>query len=349
VIAYQVTQFWHSEVQPVWARRFKAKGPYAIRSGPLHNRGWQTAISPLVVVQRDEYPGPFLTVCAGDHEDLLALSQDSGEELWRISRLWEYEPGYFPSEYVPYVTRFGVWWGIQEIADGGSDRPIRELSDEDWAAVRKFLNYRRRFRREVDARIVSGPVVVPGDGIFMGVERRRRSIDDLGEHPAEGIVYQIDPETGEPEAWARLPSQLSDKIAPVADDAGSVWFCRDGAAGRLLARSDLHLPVDWFHSHPANTRPVGEFIGIPYDSYEDLFVRVGFPGYARANDQTVEFINTASGQGISARLVADLNLPEYARTVNLEASTVTIVIDDEDGVVGFRFDLSSILERLKPD
>jgi hypothetical protein len=364
VIGYQVTQFWHGEEQPVWAARFKAVGPFAIRSGPLYNRGWQTAISPLIAVERDKYPAPLLIICAGNHEDLVALSRESGEELWRISRLWEYEPGYYPSEYDPYVTRFGVTRWVERIAEDKSERSIGELSDEDWSAVQKYLNRRSRFRREVESRMVAGPVFVPDKGIFVGVERRQRSIGG-GEHPAEGIVYQIDPESGEPEAWVRLPSQLSDEIAPIADDAGSVWFCRDGGVARLLPRSDLYLPVDWYKSLPSGARPVEEFVGMPTDLNGSVFVRFGTAGYvsrARSQpytyEQRVEFINMLDGHGILAVLVVPLEppaespyayasrgAPYYAESVDLSDNRLELTIRSAVDVFSLRFDISPIMSQ----
>jgi hypothetical protein len=281
-----------------------------------------------------------LVVSAGPGEDLVCLSAESGDQWWRISRLWEYEAGFIPHDYEPYVTRFGVRQGIERMAEGESERRVDELSDDDWRAVQKYLNLRSRFRREIDARIVAGPVYVPREGLFVGVERCRRSIDDSGEHPPEGIVYQIDDESGTLHACARLPRELSEEIRPIADSEGTVWIFRFGAMARILPGSDVILPIEWYRSRPTGSEPIEDFVGIPTAVDDGVFVRFGI-------DLSVELIDTMTGIGEPAKLIGALGEEAYARDVRINGDRLMLAVESKRGIVGFEFEIAPMLARIR--
>lgn len=300
------------------------------------DRAWQSAITPLLRAPH----GDQLFVCAGRGDDLICLSAHSGAEAWRIHRLWEYDAGYYPSDYEPYVTRFGASRWVERTVEEKSERQLKELTEEDWRHVQRYLSLRSRFRREVEAEIVAGPAVVPHKGVFVGARRRSRSIDGFGEHPWESIVYKIDEDSGELEACTRLPAELSDCIAPMSASDATTWVFRNGGMARIHPDSDLILPIDWYRSRPTGKRPVEEYVGIPTATDEEWLVRFG-------SDQSVELIDAMSGFGESARLVGIEGAKVSSRDIGLDAGKLTLVVASTRGTVGFRFDIGPAIDRLR--
>jgi hypothetical protein len=337
LVAYQVTQFAPRGETQVWARRFPALSLSPERSSALYqDRAWQSAIAALTRIAG----GDQLIVCAGENDDLICLSVAAGDEYWRIHRLWEYDAGYYPSDYDPYVARFGASRWVERTVEEKSERQLKELTEDDWHHAQRYLNLRSRFRREVEAEIVAGPVVVPGNGVFVGARRRSRSIDGVGEHPWESIVYKIDEESGELEACTRLPAELSGYIAPMKAGDATAWIFRDGGMARILPDSNLILPIDWYRSRPTGKRPAEEHAGMPTVTDDGFLVRFGI-------EQTVELIDTFSGFGESMRLVGVPGAKVSSRDVELDAGKLTLVVESTRGTVGYRFDIGHVIDRLR--
>ncbi len=106
VTAYVVRCFAQGHSKAVWSVTFTANEEREYTGGFL----WAASVPfyPASNIQRLCFMGDRLLVCAEAKQPIYCLEPDSGTEIWRCERLWEYQRGFIgPSVWSHYITRFG--------------------------------------------------------------------------------------------------------------------------------------------------------------------------------------------------------------------------------------------------
>ena len=157
-----------------------------------------------------------LVACAGERGDILCLEASSGQLVWRIERLSDFDRGYVgPSCYNYFVSRFGV-------------RHPAFLGE-----LPELATLREGFEKRYSGAVAGGPVVVPkpedrtraGEALLVVVERGPATY--LCAALSEARVYEID-SRGQPIAVAPLPRKLLDDT-PRSVRRGVIWSGPRGA------------------------------------------------------------------------------------------------------------------------
>ncbi len=192
---YRITSFEGGKTTPAWSRAL----PSAPRPRPFPDYVANLAVlddGTGDTARAVELTGTELVVCASAGQELLALDRASGEILWQIDRIWEYE------RYRERPNLFG-WY-------------VRRATPR---AARPDLARR--------CRIAAGPFVA-GVGaerrVFVAVTRNRE--EGTGAPIPESVTYEI--EGGEVSSVTRLPQPVLAQGSRVVGD-GVLWRCAHDA------------------------------------------------------------------------------------------------------------------------
>jgi ankyrin repeat protein len=201
--AFEVSCFRAGSAKPLWAKSVSALGE---RSRPgaylLAAARPNYADSDL---QQLSWMGDRLLVCAEAVQPILCLNRDTGTQLWRLDRPWEFERGFIgPSVWQHYIARFGEDRIGEDKAKAEAARPA--------------------FDKQFDCAIVGGPVPVPLDisrasdshSVFVAVSRAARGA--FSGYTADCTLYEFN-DRGEPVAMLRLPQMVR---------GGHFWRVKDG-------------------------------------------------------------------------------------------------------------------------
>ncbi len=198
--AYRVTSFEPGKTTPLWSKIFhsaprrRAELDYVANLAALSHDSTDTT--------REIVPaGDQLVLCAGESQELLTLDRASGETLWEIDRVWEFE------RYHEKPNLFG-WY-------------VRRATPKDARA-----DLARR------SRIVAGPfVVLTGTErrVFVAVARDRE--EGTGDPVPEGVAYEL--EGGDVVSVTRLPQPVLTRGSGVFGD-GVLWRCAHDALALQL-------------------------------------------------------------------------------------------------------------------
>lgn len=205
-----------------WVHHEPSRGRRPNVSGPF----WRWRDGELIVPPTHSLAraGFGLVACAGERGDILCLEASSGQLIWRIERLWEFDRGYVgPSCFNYFVSRFGYYFARSELA--GMD------IESEWLPRTAIL--REEFENAYSCAIAAGPVVVPkqedrtraGEALLVVVERGPATY--LCKALSEARVYEID-SRGQPIAVAPLPRRLLDDT-PRLGRRGVIWSGPRGA------------------------------------------------------------------------------------------------------------------------
>ena len=190
--AFEVSCFQAGSAKPLWAKSVSALGE---RSRP--GAYLLSAVRPNYAdsdLQQLSWMGDRLLVCAEAVQPILCLNRDTGTQLWRLDRPWEFERGFIgPSVWRHYISRFG-----QERF--GEDKAKAEAS-------------RQAFDKQFDCAIVGGPVPVPLDitrdsdshSVFVAVSKATRG--GFSGYTADCILYEFN-NKGEPVAMLKLSQMV---------------------------------------------------------------------------------------------------------------------------------------------
>jgi ankyrin repeat protein len=138
--------------------------------------------------------GDRLLVCAEAVQPILCLNRDTGTQLWRLDRPWEFERGFIgPSVWQHYIGRFGK-------ERFGADKATAEAA-------------RPAFDKQFDCAIVGGPVSVPlnitrdsdSHSVFVAVSKATRG--GFSGYTADCILYEFN-DKGRPVAMLKLPQMV---------------------------------------------------------------------------------------------------------------------------------------------
>ena len=239
LVPYRVTCFKDGEARPLWSKTFPSAGKTARDDAALL---WAARAPEKVQpdIRTLSRLGGDILVCAGPTQDLICLKGDTGEQLWRVERIWEFKRNFIgPS----------VW---QHIFGRSSSVPDDKNKKKDKKEKMELLS-------EANA-IVGGPMVVPnskaGKGessIFVAVSKGPAR---YAAYLSDCVVYELDSQ-GNPLAMANLPRMVRGGWYRLQKD-GLVWACQGNSFVKLglsprrsrgfgLGRggSDLLCRVDW--------------------------------------------------------------------------------------------------------
>jgi ankyrin repeat protein len=190
--AFEVSCFQAGSAKPLWAKSVSALGE---RSRP--GAYLVSAVRPNYAdsdLQQLSWMGDRLLVCAEAVQPILCLNRDTGTQLWRLDRPWEFERGFIgPSVWQHYIGRFG-----------------RERFGDDKV---KAEEARLAFDKQFDCAIVGGPVSVPLDirrdddshSVFVAVSKATRG--GFSGFTADCMLYEFN-DKGAPVAMLKLPQMV---------------------------------------------------------------------------------------------------------------------------------------------
>lgn len=201
----RITSFVGASATPAWVKalrsapRTRAPPDYVAHLAVLDDGSGDTA-------RAVELAATELIVCAGGSQELLALDRSSGEILWQIDRIWEFE------RHHERPNLFG--WSV---------RRATTRADRDDLARR--------------CRVVGGPFVA-GAGeqrrVFVAVTRNR--VEGTGAPVPESVTYEI--EGGSVTSVTRLPQPVLARGSGVVGD-GVLWRCaHDALAFQVPSRQE---------------------------------------------------------------------------------------------------------------
>ncbi len=232
-LGYRVSGYEQDKQEPAWSRTFEWAGSQDDSGGALGAFGLPeyAGFSPNVLSVAPD----SVIVCPGEQQDILSLNRDTGEEMWRVERIWEYERGTLNCLGLcpgPYIDRFGIDW--------------KWSHDE-----REFEQARKQFEDRFSGTIIGGPVVVPhswsgpGDddtkySVFVSVYRNYKP--DPSGYSGECVVYELrsDGDAVWIQSTVTTPQTLyGPRAHPIAD--GVIWT---GENNSMLKLSVVPLPRD---------------------------------------------------------------------------------------------------------
>lgn len=241
VAAFDVTAFRGNQTSVVWSKRFPSTGERPYTGGYL----WAPRVPQYAgsAVQHLNWMGEALLVCAEAMQPILCLNRDTGTELWRCERIWEFQRGFIgPSVWSHYINRFGL--------DKYEENPS------------KTVEARKRFEKQYHCSIIAGPVAVPLDAkrdtdthsIFIAVSRG--PTQGFTGYLSDCVVYELD-DGGKPVSMVKVPQII--RGSPVGlVNGGLVWSCQNDGFIRLISSSrssrlwmgpggpDLLTRISWF-------------------------------------------------------------------------------------------------------
>lgn len=207
---WSVAAYPPQAVRPAWVHGEPARPPRETLVHVLMTPG-KARVEPLVRTEGG------VVVCAGVREDLVCLTEDCGDVVWRLERVWEYERGLVGASACDHIVgRFG-----QDERFPAQDRE---------AELAMTARRRREFDENFSCRMVAGPVVVTRararpfttsqQSLLIAVERAPLA----GSHwraPAECRVYEFGVD-GRPLSMAPLSRCVEGKEQHVEHGA-VVW------------------------------------------------------------------------------------------------------------------------------
>jgi hypothetical protein len=235
-LSYRVARFEQGRDAATWSRDYPSAGsrsePGAYLFASRRPDYAVESIKPLAIV------GQNVLVCAGAKEDLICLASNTGSEVWRVPRLWEFRRGFIgPSVWTHYIGRYGISDGDLETALHGP----RKGSFIHPTYLKHLRETVAKAKARVEAEehaVIAGPVIVPTSkesdkdprySLFVVVARSEKS--QWSGYLADCVVYEMS-ESGKPIGIVNLPRMVSGGQSR-ADDRGVVWACPGGAFVRL--------------------------------------------------------------------------------------------------------------------
>jgi len=272
VVSYHVICFKAGETRPLWSKTFPSAGKVARADAVLLS----TAGAPDKV-QPDVCPltrvGADILVCGGPVQDLILLKSDTGEQVWRTERVWEFERSFIgPSVWEHFIARSGGNQKGESLRSEIVGGPI---------VVERPKNIDRPARRSIFVAVAKGPFTYT-------------------EYLSDCVIYELGVD-GRPIALTTLPRMVRGGRYHVQDDS-LVWACDRGAFARLtvsrcrgkfdmvVGDSDMLCLVDWYRQVAADapsawlgTSPAGD----PTAFSNAFAFRVIAGGYLMDADATV--------------------------------------------------------------
>ncbi len=222
VSSYWVACFDADKSEFKWSKSFEAK---ETRRGPgvylWSSSNPDYADAGLKVVTRFE---DRLLISAESKQPIRCLNIDTGTELWRCERIWEFQRGFIgPSVWQHYIGRFRI------------DERFG-LGDEEGLLLAKA---KKQFNDNYRCSIIGGPAVVAlknggstwrgGYSLFVAVSKQPSV--NFGGYLGDSVIYELS-EQGEVISTTNLP-RLVEGSKFFVDATGVTWKCQGNQLVRL--------------------------------------------------------------------------------------------------------------------
>jgi len=207
---YEVRFFRGNDNKPLWSKRFSAVEERQYTGGYVIG----IPLPPYAdsAIQHLAWMDDKLLVLPEAMQPIYCLNPETGSEVWKQARLWEFQRGFVgPSVWSHYIARFGI--------------------GEFGTKKRTVEGARKEFDAQFSCAVVAGPTPmrlsfdrhVDTHSIFVAVAKG----------PAEGwagylsdcLVYELNQDGG-PISVATVPQVVSGPQAAVQED-GVVWRCKN--------------------------------------------------------------------------------------------------------------------------
>lgn len=223
--SYQVSSFREGESKPAWIRSFPSTGSSPRAGGLLRARREPeyAASEPRRLAWLDD----LVLVTAEAVQPIRALSADTGIEVWKVERLWEFHRGFTgPSVWSHHLGRFGMSW---------SDRD-REKEERARSA----------FDRTFRCALIGGPAVIRLTGargsdshrVFVAVTRGPS--EWFAGYLSDCLLYELN-EKGKIISLVTLPQVVRGSLFQVQED-GVVWRCQNDGLLKVLPTMVSEIP-----------------------------------------------------------------------------------------------------------
>jgi hypothetical protein len=301
--------------------------------------------APVGLTQREDVAGGGLVVCAGAKQHILELEMNSGDVLWRVERLWEYERGFTgPSAHMYYVSRFGV-----EEPDLFSSK-VRNLHADPAPDVMA--------RQDLfEASIVGGPVVCHGatsSYLLVAVNRVKGRDGIAADGVSQGVIYGLSWK-GEVEALTMIPQGVRHgQVFPVS--SGMVFGCVRTGCGRVkyaddeATRGEMRLELTWYREFsPRNGRFVGDgTVGHTFGCDGKTVIMVGNRRFRESRTEELSWeaalVNVSDGRAITGELGFRVDRAKDLAFQSKDA--VAEVVPLEEGKLGIRVSIGAGQEEI---
>jgi ankyrin repeat protein len=210
VAAYNLCLFRVGAETPAWSKQFISEGERPYTGGYLW--GIPPPLYASSDLQRLSWMGERLLVCPEALQPVYCLNPDTGSEIWRVERLWEFRRGFIgPSVWSHYISRFGV---------------------EDHEPAKKSIDAERKaFDEQYRCALVGGPVSVPLDfkrgtdshSIFLAAVKGPAS--GWAGYLSDCLLYELG-DDGKPVSMLTLP-RVVDGSRSCVREGGVIWKCQN--------------------------------------------------------------------------------------------------------------------------
>lgn len=216
VTGYELLCFRQGAAKPLWSKSFPSSGERPYTGAYL----WGIPQPKYAGsnIQHVTWMNDRLLVCPEAMQPLYCLNRDTGSEIWRLERIWEFQRGFIgPSVYSHYIARFG--------------------NEEFGAEGRSEEKARAAFNKTFTCALVAGPIAVPlgfergndSHSIFVAVARGPAGA--WAGYLSDCIVYEIS-DQGVPISMATLPQMVKGSQHSTQQD-GVIWRCQNDTFVKL--------------------------------------------------------------------------------------------------------------------
>ena len=221
--AYQLCLFKEGADKPAWTNQFPSAGerPYT----GVYVWGIPAPQYARSDLQRLSWMGERLLVCPEAMQPIFCLNPDTGTELWRVDRVWEFQPGFIgPSVFSHYISRFGI--------------------EESEAKKSRIDQERKAFDKQFECALAGGPVSVPlnfnpgrhGHSVF--VAALKGPAGEWAGYLSDCVLYELG-DDGEFVSMVTLPRIVKGSQFCVRG-SDVIWKCQDEIFARVSpSRSEL--------------------------------------------------------------------------------------------------------------
>lgn len=225
--SYAVACYRQGSTAPIWSKNIAAIGE---RSSPgAFLLGGHPAYASSDN-QQLTWLGDSLLVCPEAVQAIYCFNPETGTELWKLERPWEFDRGFIgPSVWQHYISRFGI------------DRMYR-----DERLNKAVVAARKQFDEQFDCAIIGGPIVVPlkfrrdsdSHSFFLAVSKGRR--EAFSSYISDCVLYEFS-DRGQPVAMVKLPQMVQGSHCVIRPD-GVIWRCQNEGIVKAVPTPGLWSP-----------------------------------------------------------------------------------------------------------
>jgi uncharacterized protein len=207
---YSLAVFKESANKPLWSKQFPAGEPRKYTGGFLWGipspRYAGSKLKSLSMV------GERLLVCPEAMQPIYCLNPETGSEIWKVDRLWEFQRGFIgPSVWSHYISRFGIESFGMSRKDESKERVV--------------------FDKRFVCALAGGPLAVnlgferEGDSYSIFVATLKGPAGEWAGYLSDCVLYELGGE-GKPISMMTIPQMVDGSEACVRDD-GIIWRCQN--------------------------------------------------------------------------------------------------------------------------